>query len=735
MPKKLSHDQLQEWFQNFSKLLYEKVNIDITRKEDLGRLKIWYFTDWDPDEPLGPEGDFQYACIPHDELEYDNPAPDYDQPDARLQWMMDNLEVPVTDEQIAKLMEMSQKGTLMAFAPGAGDSNMQQVYTDKQGNVTISPPMSVMGASDDPNVPEHLRLPAPPTTGIKEPNPADFGLKGYPVRPEKPENMHPGFLSWLGYLIGINTDYAKLVDYNTFQERWDKWYNRLDDSNPNVFEFKTVQEARNQYLQKLEEFRSNPMGVASAIDNGRQLSIGFAGDVTQIQPFLIQEQRYLKNMHRALPQGLLLSQMEDTEYNLQLGNRTDHVVKNLLGHQAEPESLLLWIERRVFIPGEYNPKNYELPAPPAGATSAEAHTFTKKYADLAEIASFAALSSLDVAGEPLMDGFNKEETAKLNYSMILNNVFTYGRMQSREHMIFLEPGRQKGREAMEAYHAGNPQLLAKLLHDSILYTNREASNLSTLNSEHALGTLHLITRMWNTIQNDPNLKECVKFTPEEEEETLANMALYKATTKMLEAKKELLKYALYQREMTPDEIKQYGAELMFGTKILKEVAVLHRTAGYTINAHPDYQASLNTIARVSNPTNLTDALAQATQAGDQEKISTLQYELEHIPQIMDKAQKTMNLLELTRPCIVTGKNLMNEAWVNNYKTDLLSKCDLDKMLTLSRDQLGHLVKSSEGFQEAFTKPSPASKQNTNAQNAPQKEEIKTIQDASPRMMG
>lgn len=75
MPKTLTSEQLRQWYKNFAKELYERAQIDITQKEDLGRVKNFYITEWDPDEPMHPQGDFQYAYIPHKQLQYDNPPP------------------------------------------------------------------------------------------------------------------------------------------------------------------------------------------------------------------------------------------------------------------------------------------------------------------------------------------------------------------------------------------------------------------------------------------------------------------------------------------------------------------------------------------------------------------------------------------------------------------------------------------------------------------------------------
>ena len=43
---KIPNDQLKQWYQNFKKELYEKANIDVTRKEGLGRVKNFEILSW-----------------------------------------------------------------------------------------------------------------------------------------------------------------------------------------------------------------------------------------------------------------------------------------------------------------------------------------------------------------------------------------------------------------------------------------------------------------------------------------------------------------------------------------------------------------------------------------------------------------------------------------------------------------------------------------------------------------
>ena len=41
MPK-LTPQQLQDWYKDFAKAVYEGANIDVTRAEDVGRIKNFY---------------------------------------------------------------------------------------------------------------------------------------------------------------------------------------------------------------------------------------------------------------------------------------------------------------------------------------------------------------------------------------------------------------------------------------------------------------------------------------------------------------------------------------------------------------------------------------------------------------------------------------------------------------------------------------------------------------------
>ena len=365
---------------------------------------------------------------------------------------------------------------------------------------------------------------------------------------------------------------------------------------------------------------------------------------------------HMKKLHSTLPQGQLLTALEHTKEQVELSDRTRRVIKNLVGDDPLPGGLSTWVERGVFNPTDYKPKKYalpDLPKLPEGKqySDSEILDHRAKYSNLASIAGFAALSHPDVAGNPQKEGLTAAETAEQNYPLILKNLITEGCPNSKEYLAHLEPARSKAQEAVHAYHQDNMQPLADLLRNSIIQTNREASRLSTLNSEHSMNTLYLINRMWTTAQNDPKLMEAVALTPEQVNETRANIALYKVATKGMEAKQALLEHALYKRNMTSQQLQQAGCDMLFANEVL---------------------------------------------------------------------------LKVNSSGVGVGESLLDETQVNNHKAMLLQTRSLDKLATMSREDMGNLVSSKTAFHQAFKaskepdpKPVPAKEELTLVKNAEQ----------------
>ena len=144
---------------------------------------------------------------------------------------------------------------------------------------------------------------------------------------------------------------------------------------------------------------------------------------------------------------------------------------------------------------------------------------------------------------------------------------------------------------------------------------------------------------------------------------------------------------------------------------------------------------MSDIARASNMTAMTKEMANAAQAGDNAKVEAIQQEIANIPKTMDKAQLDMNILEFERPVNATSKKLLDEEWVNNYKNALLRDCNLDKMATMDREELGKLAASNTAFQNAFAAPNAQAAQNAKEVAAPVKEEAAPMKEEAPRVMG
>ena len=103
MPK-LSSTALRNWYAKFSKEVYEKAQIDVNSKEDLGRVKTFEIKNWDRDNLTGAEVDFTYAYMPQNEAGYLNPVPSVEDFEVYSKWLMDNLNPKLTDDVIRNLV-------------------------------------------------------------------------------------------------------------------------------------------------------------------------------------------------------------------------------------------------------------------------------------------------------------------------------------------------------------------------------------------------------------------------------------------------------------------------------------------------------------------------------------------------------------------------------------------------------------------------------------------------------
>lgn len=708
MPK-TRHEELQEWYKNFSKELYEKAHIDVSRPEDLGRIKNYYILNWDDGQPTGPEVDFNYAFMKCNGHEYVNPAPNFSDFQAYSQWMRENLDPVMDDDRIEQLMEMSKAGTLMVFNPGASDGGMRQVHTDEFGKINISLPIGDYMEIPEEQIPEDMRLPEIPQP-VEVPNPAEYGLTGMPEVPVAPNNMNPGFWSWVGYKLGMDTDYAKLVRYQdaaaTYDDRFRKWYDGLDDMAPGVSEYKMDKSAREQYLQEFESFRSNPLGLLRAIDDGYRgymISKEMANPEFANVEMKNNEMKFLAEQHAKLPQGMIDAALGDVNKLLQGTNRTDVVIKNLMGNEKPNyEKISEWVIGGIIDPGAYDPKGYELPKHPdhENLSKAEQEAHAAHMKSLASIVNYAALADPKVSGNPPRPGLTQEEVSKQNYTMILQNVFTSGRNNTRHLMPNLLEAREVGKAALEAYNNGDVKPVAELLANALRQTNREAACLSELNKEHALNTLHIVSKLYKTLEGNKELMEAAGLTKEELEETKANMELHKVITKGLEAKKAIMEHALYKRDMTPEELRQAGRDVLFANTVAGAVKDHYNQWTKENELKPEHIALEEEMGRTAN----AGVMEQEAMAAVQNKAANAQ-QLTEAAQKMRNAHQTaiskMALEDFQRPVSPVSLQLLDQNWVKQSLQQLEEKCMLDNMLGMNRTELGNAFRNDARIAQNF----------------------------------
>lgn len=595
MPK-LNSKELHQWYDKFSKELYEKANIDVNRKEDLGRVKNFSIKKWDKDDVIVADSDFSYAYMRRNENGYLDPAPDYQDFSAYSNWMMRNLNAEVTDEQIQTLYDQSRAGTLMIFQPGASMHNMRQVYTDERGNLHTSLPMDQYDVLDAKDIPEDIRIPTPPRFEW-EPHPRDY-FRGFPQEPERPDIAeNPGFFSWLGYIFGLDTDYAKMVRYKKEMEDYEKKVDAFMKDLPNQkgdhagYQKDKAAHERSvvEYPREVDAFYNSHLGKLSAIDRGFRDLMPDRPDADAFKEMLEQESKFLAKKHAMTPLGKVSKALQDVNDLLRYPDRTKKVVRHLLGDGPDPNMLGEWIKGSVIQKGAYKPKPYDIPKSQeySQMNVEQKRDYEKKWSAISELAGFAAIVDPKVCVKEPKEGFTLEETVQLRYGMILNNLITRGTPAGQQHMDVLEPARETAKNALEAYHANDPKPLATLLARSLQYTNREARLLRHMNQDHALDTLYLVERLYNTLTGDEKLLTAAALNPEELEEARGNIALYKVARQGQLAKKAILEHSLHKQKLSQEELLKAAKDVLFANTIALELDESYTKTTALMNEMPE----------------------------------------------------------------------------------------------------------------------------------------------------
>ena len=596
----MTEQQLRDWYARFSQEVLEKASIDVNRIEDVGRIKNYAIEEWGTldnaeDYERAKVGHPTYAFMPHDGTKCLVQRPEYVPIDEHMKWLENNLRTG-TDlglEDIRNLYNMSRAGTLMINAPGKGPKFMQQVYTDETGNITTSKPVEEYSTHE---VQRNLGV---SWVGIPKfvptPDPAQYTRPPEPVAPEQPENMHPGWLSWLGWKLGIkDTDYGKLMEYNKakerYQERLTAWKNI--DTAELTKNYEAALDRRRQFENEMKEFRTRNLAILHGVNGGYNtyaLNKMFDDQeaVANIEPdkryntVMNQEDQRMKAWHDETPLGQLDAVLQKVKkHRDDVVKRTLKAVKCLLSFEFSEDAIDQWLAKGVYKMGEFPNKDKNdliTPEPPfvcergkklsrdelrerlVDLQTSNPKILEQRKAWQADINVLAGLTGFCALGE----------TAKENFSDLVASFFTEGRANSSDKIPYIKPARLKGTQAVAAFVDGDATKVGKLFTTGLRMLNREVQSITNLQDQHILGCMFLIDKLMKTAEEKTDIKENLGLTEQELEEVKVNRALFKAVYQGREARASLVEYAIHKKAMTADELKQAALDVLFEDYVTK----------------------------------------------------------------------------------------------------------------------------------------------------------------------
>ena len=679
MPNK-TPQELREWYQKFSKELYNKAQIDVTRKEDLGRVRNFKIISQDVDEPLDIGTEMTYAYMPHDGTKYAVPAPEIGDFPKYAKWMTDNLNPDVTDAEIQKLYDQSRDGTLMVIKPGGSLSNIQMVLTDNEGNITVSVPANAYIDKSVP-IPPGQEVPKAPEL-VKSPTPEKFGC---PQPPIPPKNLEPNWLSRLGHYLGFNTDYTKLLRYqeetNSYPDRLEAW----QKDPKGLASFNKAVLDRQAYEEEVIAFQADPFCRLCAIQNGiiSQIMNMDVDKNTKYVDHIDKERDYLKGRHETTPQGKAEKEVATLENRLSYFKETEQALHDLTGHDPHPEKLP---NHKAFeleqVKAFYKPEKYDLPPIPDSdsLTAEQEQALAESWEELAAVAGFAATSDYGILGSEPLPGFNREETADLKYGMVLSNLFMEFRSQINHELPCVEPARQKAKEALYAYSEGKPQQLGEILARSLRQTSREAAGLNKIAHSSTWRNLYLVSKLVETLDKHPDVRSASGLTQEEMEEARGFAALYKVITKGAEARKALLEHAIGKIALSPGELEQAGKDALLASHVFYQVCASYNEQTQTLDDSPVYKQVLADLEYNSQHLHVQQQADEAKKQG-MEVAETLYKTAAEMEKQAAIARKRFTLREFGRTAAPVTKNLLNADWVSAAKNQLAKNVDLKQLLS------------------------------------------------------
>ena len=569
MPK-LSHDQLQEWYAQLKTTLYEQANIDLTRKEDIGHVRIFRINEWHYEDPSAThDTDMIYPFIPHRPLPpgeksadpllshyyYDPPAPNRSDMETYHKWLLDNLITQPSDELIQELYDMSAESQLFVY-DGAATPGLRQIQNNN-GEIVITDTFDNIKTEQPPQV---VQMPADtkPVMPMR------------PAKPEAPGDPPKGFWTRVGYYLGIQTEYAKYMGrkkaYDQYTKDLANWKKECDTQMaeweaqaPNRMQNLEEQtNAFNKYYQDLAKYYMDPLNRFNVAYIGYNrkvtyLSLNVDDTLTEQREA---EEDFWSNLHKNSLLGKLQTGLDEASelygkmqemgktvekmFGPKYKDPIDNVVNGVLGSHKDvtPYAVPVMIDDKI----------------------SDNHAAWICLAVLAD----AEFLSQELATDDRLSGLGAQE----RYQKIVDAFLVNDEYDSEPLFPYVRAARTEGMKAMQEYAIGKPQRLSAILSNAIHRQNKLASYQT---DPHALKSYAITASLLEVLDAHPALMEHCKLSPDDLRQARTNAATYQINKAGQQAKAVLLDYALYKKDLSQDALQTAIVDLLFMNTINTQV--------------------------------------------------------------------------------------------------------------------------------------------------------------------
>ena len=457
-------------------------------------------------------------------------------------------------------------------------------------------------------------------------------------------------------------------------------------------EYRLARYEHEQYALALEAFKLDPLGKFSAIANSLK-------DLPERQKFWTNERGTVAFDYTSTPLGKARKELDSLEETLGYEERTDVWLHNWWGHDADPSKVLKYSS---FKMGNYQVKPLELPKSPNfnQMSPADQAVHSKYMSDLFDLAVLSAMADPEVTGQNPKPGRTNIDEARNRFGHILNDMVTYGRSNVKEYLIFVDPAREKVMKAMEDYAQGEKGPLAEVLGRGMRELLLQGHNLKLFTS-HSLNTLYVMGKMYNLLQQDPQLLQATGLKEDELQDVRAHMELYQVMRQGLQAKKDILDHALEKRTLTPDELKKAAEDILLFHHVMLGVEGGYRKNDAIVCASEEYRRLEQSYYEPKDPNDPSKGM----QAVDIATASKINHQIEALCEVLPPNDFTLGLLD---------KN-----GVAKYMAGFMEKANLSKIGDMSREELKVLFSKSNS--EIVSTLIPAPKPQAPEQNAPEQQ--------------